>query len=579
MEHTVGTGFTGFDLETLDADKLFTSEPGTFIKLLGVGDVVQPMPALSVDTVPLVRRPLVGCNSAFFDALALDRHAGIPVEDTLPGGRDLRLAAFQNDPPTSYQTRSGPGFKSYSLDAMGERYLGVPKSGLGKALAKEHGGWDNIPADDPRYVQYCREDVALTEALDRAIEWDPYEAREMRVAAITARATLTGFRVDVAGLTERVAELAARSEAGRTMLATKYGFPTHNKQGKVAKAPQRTEAGKAAFGVALEELGFPVHLWPRGADGSLSLSKETMAFALSAAEARFPDASAVIRAVSEMNGLRNSAANLLDNTVGDRVHYGFEPFQATGRWSCGLTVLKKGVADSEREFLLPDDDDQVLVSIDLDQIDIRAAAAHAQDHNLIDLLNDPERNIHREIATMTGVAYGPAKTLDLGWLYGRGIAGMVANTQGVTMQAAMGLDQYMKREFTQVLAWQRHVRELGEEGVLLDNGFGRNLRVDVERAYTQSPAMIGQSTTRDLIAEGLLDLQAKAPDVARMLRVIVHDEVVASVPRKHATEIATLIQSCMSRQWAPAGKSRPVSITAGQGKPFVFGETWGQLYQ
>jgi DNA polymerase-1 len=91
--------------------------------------------------------------------------------------------------------------------------------------------------------------------------------------------------------------------------------------------------------------------------------------------------------------------------------------------------------------------------------------------------------------------------------------------------------------------------------------------------------MLGQSTTRDLIAEGLLTLSATAPEILPMLRVIVHDEIVLSVPKRNAEEIARIAQAAMSREWAPAGASRPVRVTAGQGKPFVFGERWGQLYE
>jgi DNA polymerase-1 len=573
------TEFTAFDLETLSADKLFTSDKGSFVRLVGLGEHVT-----TVDNIPdatFTGVPLVGHNNFFFDSIALARHHDIPLSRTVWDGRDLRVAAFQNDPPTSYQTTPGPGFKSYSLDALGERYLGVAKSVSGKALAKEFGGWDHIPVDDPRYVLYCGDDVQLTEALDKAIPLDPYEIREAKVCTITAVATLKGFRVDVDGLQKRADELAAKSAAGRTMLAEVYGFPTLNAKKEPAAAPQRSKLGKAAFETALEAGGFPIASWPRSKDGSLSLDKETMAFALSHAERKVPAAADVIRAVSEMNGVRNNAANVLRYTVGDRVHPAFLPFQATGRWSIlepGLTVLKKGVPDSERYFLLPDDDDEVLVSIDLDQIDIRCVAAHSQDHNLIDILNDPTRDIHQEVADLAMVGRHPAKSLDLGWLYGRTVGGL-AKTPGITFENAVAVDASMRQQFGQVMQWQRHVRELGEAGVLLDNGFGRNLRVDPERAFTQAPGFVGQSTTRDLIAEGLLDLAKRAPEVIPMLRVIVHDEVVASVPRKHATEIATIIQSCMSREWAPVGKDRPVRISAGQGKPFVFGETWGSLYE
>lgn len=573
--------YTPLDIETGNAEDLYRLPPDpSYIRLTGVGGRVhmgappQSLPQWSADHTPYVT-----VNGHLFDFPALDRHAGIPVEQTIPFSRDLRYAAFQHDPPTSYQTKSGPGFKSYSMAALTSRYLGEDtKSDAGKALAKEYGGWDRIPVDEPRYAEYLRSDLDNTRRLNEAIPYDPYEQREAWVATITARATLNGFRADTAALTARVEELAERSAAGRQMLAERFGFPLLTKDGKSeAKAPQRTACGKAAFETALTELGFPnMHVWPRGKDGTLSMGKELIAHALEHARKWAPLAVPVIEAVQDMNGIRNSAANLLSHVTDGRAYYTFEPFQATGRWSNGLSVLKKGSEDSERAFLLPEPG-HVLVSIDLDQIDIRAAAAHAQDHNLITLLNDPDRDIHTEVATLSGVDRKPAKTLDLGWLYGRTVNGL-AQTPGMTREAAQRVSSFMNDSYPGVLRWQRDVRERGEAGLFLNNGFGRNLRVEADRAFTQAPGAVGQSTTRDLVAEGLLDLARRAPEMLPMLRMIVHDEVVASVPEKDAEECARVLQSCMSRMWAPAGASIPVSITAGQNKPFTFGPNWNALY-
>lgn len=573
-EGAVMAEFTPLDIETGSADDVYRLPAGSrdYIKLVGIGKGAYADWRIP----PGGRTPYVTVNGNFFDFPVLDRHADIPVESTIPFSRDLRLAAFQHDPPTSYQTKRGPGFKRYSMDAMAERYLGdVRKSDMGKALAKEYGGWGSIPADDPRLHEYLRADLDVTRRLNEAIPWNLYEEREAWVSTVTARTTLNGFRVDVEGLEKRVKELGDRLDAGRDKLAT-YGFPLTNKAGKEARAPQRTATGKEAFTVALRELGFPVDKWPRGKDGTLSLGKEVMAFALGTARDHFPSSVAVIEAVSDMNGVRNSAQNLLDNTHHGRVHYPFEPFQSTGRWSCGLTVLKKGCADSEREFLIPEEDHD-LGTIDLDQIDIRSVAAHSQDPSLIALLNDPERDIHTEIAEMSGVPRKAAKTLDLGWLYGRS-ANAMAQMPGMTRDAADKVCTYMAGAFPQVVAYQARTRAQGDAGVLLDNGFGRRLRVEQERAYTQSVAMVGQSTTREFIAEGLLDLARRAPEILPMLRVIVHDEVVFSAPKEDFEEVARTIQGCMSRMWAPAGCSIPVRISAGQGKPFARGATWNQLY-
>jgi len=571
-----------FDIETDTADDLYRLPPRPeYIRLTGIGSTVY-------STAPWSRpagTPYSTVNGNLFDFPALDRHRGIPVEHTIPYSRDLRTAAFQHDPPTTYQTSPGPGCRSYSMSALAARYLGEPeaKSDALKALAKEYGGYGSIPLDHPDYHAYLRQDLAVTARLDAAIPHHPYEQREAYVATVTARTTLNGFQADVPGLTARVAALRAQAESGRALLSTEYGFPLTNQAGKPAAAPQRTKAGKEAFAAALTSLGVDLTDWPRSKDGSLALGKEVLA-AAAAGLAQHP-ALPVVQAVQEMNGIRNSAANLLShvNTGDGRAYYTFEPYQSTGRWSCGLTVLKKGVPDSERHFLTADGDEDdpdghVLVSIDLDQIDIRAVAAHAQDPSLIALLNDPSRDIHSEIAAMARVPRKPAKTVDLGWLYGRGVKGMAENTPGVTLETATAVAQYMATAFPLVRPWQDRVREQGAAGVLLDNGFGRRLRVDPQRAYTQAPAMMGQSTTRDIIAEGLLDLARTAPEMLPMLRVIVHDEVVASVPRRHAGECARILQSALSRQWAPAGSSIPVNITAGQGKPFGFSYRWNDLY-
>jgi putative DNA primase/helicase len=571
-------GPVGFDLETHGAGELFTHPRGEFVRLVGAGPegnvTVTPETALCG---PLTASgTLVGHNHVLFDLIAADRHLGIPVEDTVPRSHDVRFAAFQHDPPSSAETNPGPGFKSYSLDALAHRYLNGAKSPDGKTLAKEFGGWGNIPVDDPRYNEYCRDDVQLALRLAEAIPQTEYDKREMRVAAITARATLEGFRVDVPALTARVAELQAQSESGRKLLSDKYGFPLVNGQGKPAKAPQRTSAGKAAFESALTSLGVVTRDWPRGKDGTLSLAKEVMAQALEWAVRENHPSAQVIRAVSEMNGLRNNAANLLRCVAGDRVHPRFEPFQASGRWSVkepGLSVLAKGGEDSERQFLLPEDG-HVLVSFDADQVDIRCVAAHSQDPNLIAIVNDPGRDIHSEVATLAfGDAQGDhrhhAKSCDLGWLYGRSVNGL-ANTPGIQREAAERVDASMRDQFERVMVWQSEVRRHAESGQLLDNGFGRRLRCEPGREYTQAPALMGQSATRDIVAEGLLRMKDRYPELIPMLRVIVHDEIVMSIPEDRVEEISAMVLEVMAMQF------KGVSITWGSSPA---GRTWLDCYR
>lgn len=565
--------FTAFDIETGSADRLYREPGPAYVKLIGYGDVTDPF------HVP-VRQPTATVNGHFFDFPALDRHCGIPVEATIPFSRDLRVAAFQHDPPTTYETSPGPGFKAYSMDALAERYLGdTRKSGLGKQLAKEFGGWDHVPADDPRLAEYLRADLEVTRRLNAAVPWDPYEAREAWIAAVTARTSLNGFRVDESALQARVRDDRDRAEDGRTRLAEDFGFPLTAQNGKPSKAPQRTKAGKAAFETALTAFGVDLRSWPRGKDGSLSLAKETLGAVVDWARAASHPSLPLVEAVRAMNGIRTNAENLQRCVSGCRVHPQFLPFQSTGRWSVlepGLTVLKKGVADSERAYLLPEEG-HVLISIDADQVDIRSVAAHAQDPALIALLNDPDRDLHTEISERAGVPRKQGKTLDLGWLYGRSARGMWENTPGMTRESAEAVCSYMTSAFPLVPVWQRRVRELGEAGVLADNGWGRRMRVDPKRAHTQAPAMYGQSVTREIVAEALLDIARRDRSVLKYLRVLCHDEAVLSVPKEDAQEIGRFVRDCMTRDWCPPGASVPVRFTAGRGEIKV-ADNWASLY-
>jgi hypothetical protein len=572
------------DLETGDADDALTADPDSgYVRLVCLGDADGAV-GVTADVeagLDVLRNStgLIGTvNGALFDLPALDRHHGIPVELTIPRVHDMRLVAFQADPPTSDETSQGPRYKSYSMDALLERYAGEHKSTDGKLLAKQYGGWNRIPQDDPRFLEYGRSDIRDTRTLARHLPMTDYDRREARVAAVTARATLSGFRADSEGLRARVAELADRRATGVRLLADRFGFPLVKADGKPSKAPQKTKGGGVAFRAALEACAFPgTANWPLNKDGSLSLAKDVLAAELEYAQELGNDVAVLaIQAVQGLNGIRSSAENMLRCVTADgRVHPRFEPFQSTGRWSVtepGLTVAMKGTPDSERQYMLPEPG-HVIVCFDADQVDIRGVAAHSQDPALLEIMCDPTRDIHNEVSDG---AYGdhreehrkPAKTMDLGWLYGRSVNGL-AQTPGITREGAEKVDAFMRGSFTGVLRWQRSVRDWAEAGNLLDNGFGRRLRCVPGREYTQAPAMMGQSTTRDVVAEGLLRMVARYPHLVPLLRVIVHDEIVMSLPIAHLEEYCGQVLDAMTFTF------RGVPMTWGQSRP---GENWNECY-
>jgi P4 family phage/plasmid primase-like protien len=579
----------GIDLETRGTDWLrFGSD---FIALSGHGTRVDTSPAALVARMR-AGGTYVGSNVLGFDMLVLERHTGLRLEETVGRVRDTQLQAMIVDPPTSYQTKQGPGFKSYGLDAVSERVLGEPKDERGKQLAamfctvsrcghgksKKCDGWENIPQGDPRYSAYCLDDVSRSERIHDALPWTPYMEREMRVQTIMARMTLNGFRVDTDLLSVRIREGEARKAAAQIELRDRFGMPTEritvlkNGTERVTefKSPLATSEGKKWLGGVYEKYGVK-HPPRTEKSGALATGADTLR-----SLADHPKCPEDLRTLLGLMGIvtseRTIYGTIRDNLVGDRVHPNIWPSQASGRWSVdvGMTVMKK----SERSVYLPEPG-EVIIAIDLSQIDARIVAAHAQDPAYLEMFA-PGRDLHTETAI---ALLGDAKYRDaakpISHLANYGGSERRAVAMGHDPKLVHDLFEARKRMFPGLIEWQNRVRETGSAGELLDNGFGRPMRVEPNFAYTQAPAQVGQGGTRDMMAEGLLQLAKDAPECLPMLRAIVHDEVVFSVPAEHTEEVTRIALGAFEREWAPPGATIPVRVTAGATRS---GINWANAY-
>ncbi len=592
----------GLDLETRGREWLRWVRPEPFISVVGHGDSVDASPEALCARLR-AGGIAVGHNLLGYDMLALERHTGLRIEEVYGRVRDTQLQAWLADPPTSAQTKTGPGFKSYSLDAVSERVLGESKDERGKQLALEyapknlkdasgryamiHGervdldrplspkqreslGWESIDPSDPRYRAYCADDVQRAMRIHKALPWTPYMEREMKVQAIMARITLNGFRVDEDLLSARVRAGEERKAGALRRLESEFGLPAG------AKSPLATNAGKEWLKGVYERFG--VTRPPLTPKGGLATSVEALR-----AIGEHPRCPAELKEIITLMGVVTSARTIYqtisDHVLGGRVHPSIWPRQASGRWSMtepGLTVIgKNGDLSTEREVFLPEPGEKI-VCFDLGQADMRILAAHSQDPNYIELFG-PGRDAHSEIATAIfgSVEFrSKAKPIGHGANYGMQEAALI--TAGHDPQLVRTFFKVRAEKFPRLLKWTDEVREIGAAGELLDNGFGRPMRVEPGQAFTQAPAQIGQGGTRDMMAEGLLEIAERAPEVLPMLRAVVHDEVVLSVPERDVEEISRIVVDCLQRDWAPEGASIPVHFPADCTAP---GLNWGHAYK
>lgn len=573
-------GVTIFDLETGSADELCTygpaGEDSGYVRLGGYthdGEIRLTGESERL-TRYLERADLVaGHNILGFDLLALARYHGLDFHAMVERGAvfDTLLAARQLDPP---RARSN---QRYDLDRLAERMGLAGKAHDLKKLAKEFGGYDRIPLDDPRYREYLERDVLVSLGVyAKTAVQDPYLVREHRVAALAGQITLNGFAIDRDLLDVRLAEVAGTKAAALAELEQAYGIPMASEKGVAYRSPLATTVGKEALERAFLALG--ASELPRTAKtGALTTGGDEMA----ALARRYPQTARLCELISTVTGARTIYGTIDTHTHltdrGWRVHPTISMEQSTGRASTtkpGLTVIgKKGERYHERDVLVADPG-EVMLSVDLAQVDARAVAALSGDLAYRAMF-EPGRDLHAEVAQRVWGDPGRrehAKAIGHGWNYGMGLAKLAFQAEA-DITVAQQFDAAMRYQFPRLVQWRDEVRATAAAGLLLDNGFGRKMNPDPERAHTQGPAFMGQGAARDLMMEGLLRLPR---EVYPMLRAIVHDEVVLSVPADIARDVASAVTSAMSFEW------RGVPIVAEPQKTrdgaVRFGRTWGDLY-
>lgn len=603
-----------FDLEAAGlVREIFAWRPSQaspeFVKLAGYANGHGPEIVSTAKLVDMINDPanmVSGHNITGFDLIALAKHHGVDLRNLIGRVADTDLLVRLDDPPPS--GKDGVAIRPkgyYGLDQSAVRYGATGKTDDLSRLARQYGGYDMIPNEDPEYAAYLEGDVAAQAALtSRLTPLTEYGVRENTIGLITAQMTLNGSRVDVEENTRTLAEQEVRKEQAKNRLHMIAGMPL-NKVTKYKTKPDKiepyasplaTKEGKEAIVGALIDCGVPEEAFPRtGKTKAISLSGD-LKQSLNTYFHEHPEkrralsdverAGEIISLVQLLVGERTIYQTVENCRVGDRVHPNIRPYQASGRWSVtepGLTVFgKRQGRHVERRVILPEEDHYIL-TVDLAQVDMRAVAAHSGDEAYLDIFRKPgpdgkPRDLHSEVALAVfgDVKYrDTAKFIGHGWNYGESVNRMVSG-YGVSRELAIKFDQGMRERYPKLVEWQRNVRAVAEEGRLLDNGFGRLMRADERFAYTQAPALVGQGCTRDILAEGLLRLPL---EFWPYLRVIVHDEIVMSVPKADFEEIARIVVESMSFDLGEVtgGVLASVPITAEANKPGAL--TWAAAYE
>jgi DNA polymerase-1 len=248
-----------------------------------------------------------------------------------------------------------------------------------------------------------------------------------------------------------------------------------------------------------------------------------------------------------------------------------------------LQTLPKG-DDVVRRAFIPKDEDHVIVTSDLDQVEFRMFASLSQDTNLISLFNkadatgsDPFTEIGREIYNDPNMQRSDKrrnliKGTIYGRLYGAGVSKQ-ALTAGVPENQMRTVSDSLDTRFPGMALFQRQIEDVGMRRLKAEGqGYvytwtGRRLPCDEDRAYTLLNYLI-QGGAAEVFKSNLVKLDQA--DLTELLIVPVHDEIVLNAPRKDVEEIKRTVKECMTTTegWA-------VPLTSGIDGPM---ENWGEKY-
>ena len=451
---------------------------------------------------------------------------------------------------------------------------------LDTELAKNGWTWGTVPVNFQPYWSYGALDCVLTTRL-----WEmfyekcgpdgpyhrPYEL-EMATRRIVTRMEINGARVDLDYSKQKFDELNNYAESVKSWAKQTYGGTSITSNQQLVRL--------------FESLGAEITEFTP--TGQKSCTKDQLKKLMLDDNKEIANLADTVLKQRKADKLANTYfSNFLTESIDGVVHPSVRTLGArTSRMSItnpALQTLPKG-DDVVRRAFIPKDENHVIVTSDLDQVEFRMFASLSQDDNLVNMFHiadstgsDPFTEIGRDVYNDPTMAKsdkrrGLIKSMIYGRLYGAGVAKQ-ALTAGVHEAQMKHTSDTFDRRFPGMAYFQRQIEDIGmrrfkgEGQGYVYTWTGRRIPCDDNRVYTLVNYLI-QGGAAEVFKSNLVKLDQA--DLTELLIVPVHDEIVLNAPRKDAEEIMRVVKDCMTTTegWA-------VPLTAGIDGPM---ETWGDKY-
>jgi DNA polymerase I len=514
--------------------------------------------------------PLV-CHNIAFEA----RWFAIKSRWEIPWHRahDTMIMAHLIDP-------LGPGgLKPLSENLIDPRGAYLQQK-LDEGLVENGWTWGTVPINFEPYWAYGALDPILTMRLwekfyEKCGPGKPYHKAyelEMATRKIVTRMEINGARVDLDYSQKKYQELIDYTTSVKEWGANTYSGTSLTSNIQLVRL--------------FEKLGGEItELTP---SGQKACTKDQLKLLIRDGNPEVKNLAETVVQLRKAEKLANTYfLNFIDKNIDGVLHPSVKTLGArTSRMSItdpALQTLPKGDETVRRAFI-PKDENHVIITSDLDQVEFRMFASLSQDPNLIRLFNradqigsDPFTEIGREVYQEPDMQKSDKRrTLIKGMVYGRLYGAGVAKqaiTAGVPEEQMRAVSDAFDIRYPGMIRFQKEIEHVGmmrerDTGQgFVHTWTGRRIPCDEGRVYTLVNYLI-QGGAAEVFKSNLVKLDQA--DLTELLIVPVHDEIVLQAPREDAEEVKRLVQQCMTTEdgWA-------VPLTADVDGPL---ETWGDKY-
>ncbi len=514
-----------------------------------VGDVL-PMAQFIERLKPVLENPRIGKvgHHAKYDMVVL-RQVGIRTQGL---AFDTLLASFVLDPLR----------RSHSLDSLAAGLLGHDMIPITDLIGKGKNQLTMDLVDTRRVCEYAAEDADYTWRLMELMkpqlagtDLEPlFRDTEMPLVDVLAEMEHHGISLDVDLLRSLGGSIGDRLVELTGELHQRVGHPFN------------LDSPKQLSAVLFDELGF--HSVKKTKTGR-STDAETLEALAAQTDHPVPRLLLEYRELSKLKGTYvDTLPKMVCRRTG-RVHASFHQTGAiTGRLSSSDPNLQNIPIRTEtgrriREAIIAESPDDVILSADYSQIELRLLAHFCEDTALVEAFRQG-MDIHQSVAAevfgvpveaVTTQQRGVAKAVNFGIIYGQTAMGLSRTLSIRVGEAKSFIDAYFKRypgirsfidrcveeartrgHAQTILGRRRPIPELHSRNHAL-RSFGERIAVNT----------VVQGSAADLIKRAMIDIHRaiRAGQLSARMVIQVHDELVFETPRSQVEASAKLIRQSM----------------------------------